>query len=1249
MKRKALAVLLSALVACLLAVVMFGCKKAPETYTVTYIGGEGAVGTAPVDDVLYKKGEKVTLKQNTFTKEGYEFTVWNDGSKDYAAGGSYEMPAKNVTFTAQWANQSTEKYTVTFKNGDTVIDTRQAVKGQGIASVPEKPQTEGNETFLGWYLSDGTQVSAGYVPTDNVIATAKWQPTNPQPTEEKYTVTFKDGDTTVDTRQAVKGQGIASVPGQPQAEANKTFLGWYLSDGKTQVSAGYIPTGNVTATAKWNTVTPANPADLDYTAGRWGADAYGWTLQKGESISYAVDYTSSSDCKKAWNGLVVQIFSDGLGEGSSYFIRPDGKATVDPWDWDTSKIDVAWSGTFNEATYIGALKGAHASATVTVDAAGTVKVVYTFTGTSYNYTATYTIKTKTSQAATVFFAIDSADGANVVIENGKLTVPATRTVTINTEGGVFNPSVALTQNVQVGATGDPEYTLPAAPEKEEFTFLGWKVNNGTTPLAAGEKIVITGNTSLTAAWEQKKYDVTYAKGADDTTIAGVPTEVTKYAKGATVTLPANPTRTGYTGQWKVKQGDTDITVSNGKFTMPSGAVTVTATWTINSYKVTYSAGAGVTDAQGTIPTEETKDFGAQITVAAGLTRTGYTFSGWSYKGQTYQPNDVLNVGAEDIAFTAVWVAEGQHAVTYSAGAGVTGVSVPETASYAAGTEVTVSSTVPVRDGYEFEGWTVTSGGNPVTVAQNKFTMPSADVVITAAWKKVYTVTYSAGTVDSSISGMPTDTTKYEQGETVTVSSAVPTRTDYAFDGWTYNEQTYKANDTIAVGTEDITLTAVWKVVYTVTLKLTADAETEYATLMLKEGATAADELAKVEAPKKDYYRFDGWFLSDNTAVDDEYVASENVTATAKFTQVAALPKGEQNPSVAHPIEFGDSNNELAFSDYSPEWIGKISKGEVVTLTGTITSEASQFFYSISMYLYSGLTPTSILRSDWYFLGEGFNRDDINVDGYKLAPKDEAFEISKSGSIDWNTFKAAIANAKVTITFDYLNPSQVVVRVKYVGNNNTTHEMAYTAKEKSGAKLAETYSIGLGGENCHVKITNEIEIGNSSHNLAFTGWTPSWTGRISKGEVITFTGTHTAIGDDYNAVIMYVYSGANPTSVLRGDSWFLGKADEDVENANKEDNRYEPDGEAFWISKNPSVANLDTFAATKNDATVTITFDYSDSTKIVVSVKFEGKNNVTNTVTYTLAPKSGATLANSYNIGLGGEKCHVVVSQQVSAN
>jgi uncharacterized repeat protein (TIGR02543 family) len=75
-------------------------------YTVTYNAG-GATGEVPVDDNEYTKGAQVYLKSATgLTKEGYDYKGWkvtDEGGNEIAVSSNkFNMPASNVTVTAQW-------------------------------------------------------------------------------------------------------------------------------------------------------------------------------------------------------------------------------------------------------------------------------------------------------------------------------------------------------------------------------------------------------------------------------------------------------------------------------------------------------------------------------------------------------------------------------------------------------------------------------------------------------------------------------------------------------------------------------------------------------------------------------------------------------------------------------------------------------------------------------------------------------------------------------------------------------------------------------------------------------------------------------------------------------------------------------------------------------------------------------------------------------------------------------------------
>lgn len=73
----------------------------PTAYAVDFNPG-GGTGTVPTMAATAAGATFTVPDADGLTKEGYTFAGWNDGSTTYAAGDIYTMPAKDVTFTAQW-------------------------------------------------------------------------------------------------------------------------------------------------------------------------------------------------------------------------------------------------------------------------------------------------------------------------------------------------------------------------------------------------------------------------------------------------------------------------------------------------------------------------------------------------------------------------------------------------------------------------------------------------------------------------------------------------------------------------------------------------------------------------------------------------------------------------------------------------------------------------------------------------------------------------------------------------------------------------------------------------------------------------------------------------------------------------------------------------------------------------------------------------------------------------------------------
>jgi len=96
---------------------IYAGSNAPKTYQISFIGNQETSGsTAALTDI--KSGNTVTLPECGFTKDSYAFAGWQYGSKLYAAGETFTMPATDVELIAQWTQQYTIGGTI-FQPDDT--------------------------------------------------------------------------------------------------------------------------------------------------------------------------------------------------------------------------------------------------------------------------------------------------------------------------------------------------------------------------------------------------------------------------------------------------------------------------------------------------------------------------------------------------------------------------------------------------------------------------------------------------------------------------------------------------------------------------------------------------------------------------------------------------------------------------------------------------------------------------------------------------------------------------------------------------------------------------------------------------------------------------------------------------------------------------------------------------------------------------------------------------------------------------
>ncbi|NOY23565.1 MAG: hypothetical protein GXO70_08670 [Acidobacteria bacterium] len=224
--------------------------------------------------------------------------------------------------------------------------------------------------------------------------------------------------------------------------------------------------------------------------------------------------------------------------------------------------------------------------------------------------------------------------------------------------------------------------------------------------------------------------------------------------------------------------------------------TISATFAINTYTLTYTAGANGS-ISGTSP--QTVNYGADGTAVTAVPDTGYHFVQWS-DGSTANPRTDTNVTAADISVTAVFavLAVNAHIITASAEAGG---SISPSGAVSVNDGANQSFTITADTGYHISDVTVDSS-SVGAVSSYTFTNVTADHTISATFAiNTYTLTYTAGT-NGTISGASPQTVNY--GTDGTAVTAVPD-THYHFVQWSDGSTSNTRTDTNV--TADISVTA----------------------------------------------------------------------------------------------------------------------------------------------------------------------------------------------------------------------------------------------------------------------------------------------------------------------------------------------------------------------------------------------------------------------------------------------------------
>ena len=421
------------------------------------------------------------------------------------------------------------------------------------------------------------------------------------------------------------------------------------------------------------------------------------------------------------------------------------------------------------------------------------------------------------------------------------------------------------------------------PSRTGYRFTGWTVNqygksivsgkdaNGTTVtnVTSSTKLfdaVINtetgGNVDFTANWEIQTYTIRYFLNGG-TVAAANPTS---YTIENNITLN-NPTKNGYRfGGWSGTGLGSNkyetVNIQKGS----TGDRKYTANWIVNNFTITYDYDGGYVDRAN----PSTYSILSTSISLNNPVKTGYKFIGWTGTGLsgTQLSVTIPSGSSGDRQYKANY-----SAVTYS----ISYLNI-EDAEFTGTNSYTIESNSftiprPTKAGYTFTGWTgtdLTAQTLDITIAKGS----TGNRTYKANWELVnYTISYNLDG-GSEVAANPTS----YNIESPNIKLVSPTKTGYAFIGWSEGTSTTKVTDvTIPTGTTgNKSYKANWSSeVYTITYSGWLGNVSNPATY------TAADRIT-LNNPVRTGYTFLGWTGTGLSSITKNVVIPEGSSGNRSY-------------------------------------------------------------------------------------------------------------------------------------------------------------------------------------------------------------------------------------------------------------------------------------------------------------------------------------------------------------------------------
>ena len=697
---------------------------------------------------------------------------------------------------------------------------------------------------------------------------------------------------------------------------------------------------------------------------------------------------------------------------------------------------------------------------------------------------------------------------------GKVTIYAVwkaNTYTVKYNGN----KPGTTKNNVTGTTSDSSHTYDSLSALstnkyalEGYTFSGWTTpKSGAVIYKDGEKVTnltaeAGGTVTFYAVWKANTYTVKYDGNKPGTASA----EVTGSTANSNFTyddeygvLSANGyslTGWSFSGWAAIPDGEIiykDGAVAKNLTADAGGIFTLYAVWQENEYTLSFN-----TDGGNFVNSVRVK-YDNSLPSVTPPTRKGYNFKGYFSErngaGVKYYDEKGEATGVKynvdgDTTLYASWTAIKYSIELYNMGVYVDVI--PEV--YYGLMLLPSAETLNLeRANYTFVGWNLYDDQNwSMYLADTEYKTGLASkegevIVLYAAWleKPVYTISFDA----NGGAGVPAMAQAHED-ETIYLSTVVPARADFTFLGWATDSSAsvaeYRAGDKFTMGSEVVTLYAVWKLNPSLTYDLNGGSYDKLLSVLYP--APGKKVIISSVVPKLTGHVFEGWG-TDGEEPDVIYTAGEEFIMPDTNTVLYAVWQKETYTvkTVAHEgYSIVGLNSTYSF-------------GDVVTFTVTGTKPNVYINGQLLTADESKTYSFKITGNTTVFVADGSKISLIySANGGDDAPYDNsAYESYSTASISdvqptrtgysfegWATDKNATDAEYVAGSSLAFNGDSVILYAVWKAN---TYKISYNANGASGTMSSDTLSFDENG----MLTKNSFE----KEGHTFIGWALSANGEV----------------------------------------------------------------------------------------------------------------------------------------------------------